>query len=177
NMYQLDFKILPLTKDIADKYSTEIIASLDLIPVVSKHTKEQLLSDKKNDRELFGKWDHSVIMLTQDDKYIGVAIGYERKSESNDQYPINCIYLNDFAVSKDFQKKGLGKLLLKNWLEHNRKVGMKILGGPVAFAIQTNGAAWNSHVQKLYINAGFKKIAEKVYDNRVDNVYLLNDLG
>ena len=173
-MAHVDFKILPLTKDLAEKYCDSILMSLDLIPVVSKHTREQLLSDTKNDRILHGKWLHSILMLTNDKKYIGVAIGYERKSEGNDKYPKNCIYLNDFAISASFQKKGLGKILLNNFLEHNKNIGLKLIGGEIAFAIQTNSADWNNHVQRLYENAGFKKISEKKYENRVDNVYLLS---
>ncbi len=170
-----DYKIQILTKERAEKYSGEITISLDQIPMTDKHSKEQLLSDTKVDRVLYGKWEHSIIMLTSDNEYIGVAIGYERKAEGNEQYPHNCIYLNDFAICASHQKKGLGKILLKEWIDHNTKIGLVHLPGDTIFAVQTNGADWNLYVQKLYENAGFKKIAEKNYPNRVDNVYFLGD--
>lgn len=166
------FTIIPLTKDLADTYAESICQALDQIPLVEKHTKEQLLSESKGRRIFHNKWDHSLVAL-EGNSFTGVIIGYEREKEDGNQYPYNSIYVSDFAVAKDYQKKGLGKLLVEKWLEFNNEVGFITLLGNLRFSLQTNSASFNKHVQKLYESFGFKKIAEKKYDNRVDNVYLL----
>lgn len=107
------------------------------------------------------------------DRYAGVAIGYEREAEGNEQYPRHSIYLNDLAVSADFQRQGLGRFLVKSWLDYNRQVGFLRLQGELVFSVQTNAAAWNQHVQELYVAFGFKRVAKKKYENRVDGVYFL----
>ena len=100
-----------------------------------------------------------------------MIIGYEREREGNAQYPRNSIYLSDFAVSQDFQKQGLGKFLVQCWLEYNTKIGFLELEGDLAFSVQTNSAAWNAHVQNMYESFGFRRIAEKQYENRVESVF------
>lgn len=167
------FKIYCLTKKLARKYSNEIIESLDQIPLIEKHTEEQLLSDFKSKRILYGKWDHSIIAIENDGIFAGVVIGSERKKEDNLWYSQNCVYINDFAVSPQFQKQGLGKFLIKTWINYNKSIGFLKLQGKLRFAAQTNGDKWNEHVHKIYESGGFKKFATKPYNNRIDNVYLL----
>jgi ribosomal protein S18 acetylase RimI-like enzyme len=169
-----EFKIYPLTRALADKYALPIISSLNQIPLTDTHSKEKLLSDIKGERKLYAKWDHSLIALTEANIFAGVIIGYERKKEQNSLYDKNCIYLNDFAVSSDFQKKGLGKALTNTWIEDTQNKGFMKLDGKLRLAVQTNKAKWNSHVQRLYESSGFKKIGEKGYENRTDNVYFLD---
>ncbi len=168
-----EFSVYQLTPELAAQYSAEICTALDQIPMVDTHTKEKLLAATKGDRVLYGKWQHSLIALDQSNNFGGLIVGYERKSEGNHQYPQNTMYLNDFAVAAEHQKKGLGKFLVQAWLEFNSEKGLSELGGELHFSVQTNGAEWNSHVQKLYESFGFKKIAEKEYDNRTDNIYAL----
>ena len=168
-----DFEIYPLTKELAEKYAQDIIETLDLIPEVANHTKEGLLSEKKGDRILHAKWEHSIIALTKEKQFAGVIIGYEREKEGNEQYPENCIYLNSIAVSSNYQKHGLGKELTKTWIRWNSTQGFLELTGPTRFAVQTNSADWNTHVQRLYESCDFVKTAEKQYDNRTDTVYTL----
>lgn len=168
-----DFKIIPLTRSLAKQYAGDICQSLDQIPNVDPHTPDQLLQEKKGDRVLYKKWDHSFILLRLG-KFVGVIIGYERKSESNDQYPHNSIYLNHLAIAKEFQRQGLGRYLIQEWLTRNKKIGFLELKGKLRFSVQTNKETWNQHVQSLYESFGFKKVSEKVYGNRTDNVYLLN---
>lgn len=167
-----DCTIYKIDPQLVDTYAKEICESLDQIPLVAQHTKEQLLATKKADKSLHHKFDHSLIALSKG-RYVGVILGYEREAEGNSQYPRNSIYLSDLAVSSDFQKEGLGKFLVKSWLEYNKKVGFLKLDGRLSFSVQTNSAEWNKHVQGLYTAFGFKKIAEKKYDNRVDFVYFL----
>jgi len=169
---QAEIQIYQLDENLAEKYSSQICESLDQIPLVDKHTQEQLLATKKDTRILHHKFDHSLIALSGA-QYVGVAIGYEREAEGNDQYPHHTLYLSDFAIASSYRKKGLGTMLLKTWLEFNLKVGFLQLPGKVSFSLQTNSAAWNKYVQDLYELVGFQKVAEKSYPNRVDTVYLL----
>lgn len=166
-----DFLFILLTPEIAQKYMFEICQSLDQIPSVEKHDAQLILSLKKGDRNLWKKWQHSCIALTRDGQYVGIIIGYERESEENEQYPVSSMYLSDLAVASQFQRKGLGKLLVKVWLEYNRTVGFLHLTGDLVFSVQTNSDISNAHVQKLYESFGFQKISTKTYDNRKDIVY------
>ncbi len=167
-----EFTIVPLTKQLAEKYAAPICSALDQIPQVDPHTPEQLLSESKGERVFHNKWDHSLIAFSGNN-FAGLIVGYEREQEGNEQYPFNSIYVSDFAVSKNYQKKGLGKFLIESWINYNKEKGFLKLQDTLKFSLQTNSADWNSHVQKLYESFGFKKIATKVYDNRVDNVYFL----
>lgn len=164
---------MPLTKEVAVAYSNSICTALDGIPLVEPHTPEQILSETKGDRVLWHKWQHSLIAL-HESIFAGVIIGYERESEGTAQYPRNSIYLSDFAIAVDYQQQGLGRLLVEEWLEHNWQVGFAQLTGNLCFSVQTNAAEWNRHVQKLYESFGFKRIAEKQYENRTDIVYWLD---
>ena len=166
------YQVTPLTPSLVRKYTTDICESLDQIPGVDPHTEKQLLQEQSGDRVLYKKWDHSFILL-DGEKFVGIIIGYERKAEANDQYPHNSIYLSDLAVSKDYQRRGIGKSLVEVWLNKNKMVGFLELNGQLRFSVQTNLADWNQHVQNLYESFGFEKIAEKAYGNRTDNVYLL----
>ena len=167
------FKIHQLTRTLAEKYLEDIISALDLIPEVDPHTPEDVLSENSRGRILHSKWDHSLIALTTDNTFAGIIIGYERESEKNEQYPSHSIYISGFAVSKNFQEKGLGKFMLQTWIDQCREKGFVELSGELRLAVQTNKEGWNRHVQKLYESFGFKKIAEKQYGNRIDNVYSL----
>lgn len=167
-----NFQAIPFTPDLAEKYHVEICDALDQIPEVEPHTLEQLLMEHKGDRIFHKKWEHSFILL-DGDQFVGIAIGYEREAEDNDQYPQPSIYMNDLAISENYQQQGLGKLLIKLWLEKNTETGFLELDGRLRFSVQTNSAEWNSHVQRLYESFGFIKIAEKEYDNRTDNIYVL----
>ena len=83
------------------------------------------------------------------------------------------LFIKACSASRLQQREGESFLL--EFLEHNRRVGFLVLTGDVAFSVQTNAAAFNTHVQRLYESVGFKSIAQKVYDNRVDLVYWLGE--
>lgn len=168
----LHLQVVPLTPELARKYEGDICASLNQIPEVEPHTLDYLLMEQKRDKILHKKWDHSFLLL-DGDQYVGVAIGYERDAEGNEQYPEPSIYMNDLSIAQKYQKRGLGKSLVETWLQKNTEKGFLELQGRLRFAVQTNSAEWNSYVQKLYESFGFTKIAEKKYENRVDNVYVL----
>ena len=77
-------------------------------------------------------------------------------------------------MSKNFQGKGLGKFILQIWIDQCKEKGFLELNGKLRLSVQTNKEDWNRHVQKLYESFGFKKISEKQYGNRSDNVYSLD---
>lgn len=166
------YEVLGLTPNLVRIYASDICESLDQIPEVDQYTEEKLLQERKEERELYKKWDHSFILLDHK-KFVGIIIGYERIAENNEQYQHNSIYLSELAISKAYQRKGLGKLLIKTWLDKNKNIKFLELNGDLRFSVQTNFMDWNKHVQKLYQSFGFKKISEKKYDNRTDNVYFL----
>ena len=167
-----NLQVLPFSPELARKYQEEICSALDQIPEVEPHTLEKLLMENKGERILKKKWNHSFILL-DNGKFVGIAIGDEREAEGNAQYPKHSIYMSDLAISKNYQKRGLGKFLVGLWVEKNTKIGfLELLDGKLRFSVQTNSADWNSHVQRLYESVGFKKIAEKKYNNRTDNVYI-----
>lgn len=167
-----EFHLVPLTKALVEKYSAEICQALNQIPLVGPYTLERVTAESKGDRIFYKLWEHGLLALKGDD-FAGIVMGYERKAEGNEQYPHHSIYMSEFAVAQQYQKHGLGKFLVKAWLDFNRTKGFLELAGPLQFSLQTNSADWNLHVQKLYESFGFQKTATKTYDNRVDNVYFL----
>lgn len=166
-------QIFELNPELVRTHGQAIIESLDQIPLTAPHTLAGLLAMAKPERPFLEKWRHSLIALDEVNHFVGIAIGYERASEGNAQYPADSIYLNDFAIHPDFQHQGLGKKLLLAFLTHNRQVGFLALSGDLAFSVQTNVAPFNVHVQRLYESVGFRPIGQKVYDNRTDTVYWL----
>jgi ribosomal protein S18 acetylase RimI-like enzyme len=168
-----NFTIYLLSPNLLKKYADEITFAMDQIPSGNPHTLDVLLAETKGSRILHKKWQHSLIALDEHQQFAGIIIGYEREKEANEYYPFNTLYLNSLAVSPTVQKQGLGRFLVQFWLEYNRKLGFIDLDGELHFATQTTAADWNHHVQTLYESFGFKKIATKQYENRTDNVYLL----
>ena len=165
-----EFSIFPLTNRLAKKNADEICFASNQIPLTGSHNQKELFTKKKGDRILYSKWRHSLIAF-HDQEFAGMAMGYERLAENNQQYPKNSIYLSSIAVVEKFQQQGLGRFLIESWLDYNTKQGFFDLDGNLSFAVQTNLAKWNFHVRRLYESFGFKKIATKKYDNRTDGVW------
>jgi len=101
--------IQKLTKELATKYSKQIVALLK-IPKVTR-TEKDLLAETKGTRKLNAKFKHSLIVFDAG-KPIAVLLAYERESERNDQYPSNSIYIDELAVHKDYQRQGIAKQLI-----------------------------------------------------------------
>ena len=160
------FSLQVLDKQTAQIHAPALAKLLDQIPLVN-YTEKEVLAESKEGRIFYGKWRHSLVLLDQA-KPIGAIIGYERKSEANQQYPENTLYISELVVDPDYQKQGLGRKLVQAFLNHNQKIGFLYLEGPLNFSVQTNSARWNSHVQNLYQSLGFTKRAIKQYDNRTD---------
>ena len=161
-----EFSVSGLTKKLAEKHASTLAGIADQIPLVD-YTEKDILAENKGDRILHGKWDHSLIVFDQS-KPIAFIVGYERKKEDNDQYPENSLYISELGVLKTYQKQGIGRQLVKLFLELNKK--LLYLDGKMIYSIQTNSADFNQHVQDLYKSFGFTHQANKEYDNRTDVV-------
>jgi ribosomal protein S18 acetylase RimI-like enzyme len=161
-----EFSVYKLTKKLAEEHASTLAQIADQIPLVD-YTEKDILAENKGDRILHGRWDHSLIVFDQS-KPIAFIMGYEREKEDNDQYPENSLYISELGVLKTYQKQGIGKQLVKTFLELNKQ--LLHLDGKMVYSIQTNSADFNQHVQDLYKSFGFKHQANKEYDNRIDVV-------
>lgn len=162
------FTAVNLSRSLAEQYARQLAQLANLIPQVA-YTEDAILAESKGDRELLGKWKHSVLLLDEDEP-VGMIMAYERKAEGTPQYPDNTLYISELAIKKDLQGKGLGRELLATFFEVNNSAGFKHLKGPFNYSVQTNGAEWNKSVQDLYKSFGFIVRTNKVYDNRRDLV-------
>ena len=160
------FSVFLLEKEIAQKYASalaEIVGQIQ-IPLIHHYSEREILAESKGARKFYGKWEHSLVVLDQETP-IAVIIGYEREAEKNEQYPENTLYISELAVHQDYQRRGIGRRLLRNFLDYNIEKGFIYLGGDLNFSIQTKSAEWNEYVQNLYKSFGFKERATKQYEN------------
>jgi ribosomal protein S18 acetylase RimI-like enzyme len=164
----LDSKASLLSRELASQHIDGLTALANQIPSVS-YQPHDLLAEQKEVRQLYNKWDHSLILL-EDDRPIGFIMGYERQAENNEQYPKNSLYISELAVLESHQNQGIGRSLLEQFLFMNNTAGFLTLDGALHYSVQTNSARWNRHVRELYESFGFKKRATKDYANRTDIV-------
>lgn len=127
------------------------------------------MADTKGDRQLLGKWEHSLVVL-DGDVPVATAYGYERRGEGSEQYPANTLYVAELVVAETHQRRGIARHLLKEFIEFNNDLGFLYLDGTFNYSVQTNAAKWNNHVRALYESFGFKVRAMKDYANRTDVV-------
>lgn len=166
-----EYPILPLTKDLADKFKHQIVEIWNLIPL-SKHQPDDILQEGDGEKVYLGKWEHSLIVLDQDqNEVVAFIVGYERPAEANLEYPKPSLHLKSLGVAKKYQQHGIGRKLVDTWLKFNSDIGYKHLPGELQFSTQTNGADFNQHVQRFYESFGFQKTAEKDYPNKHDFIY------
>lgn len=164
------YKVFLLSKELCIEKIEEIVNLLKLIPY-SNYTKDDILAEKKEDRVLYGKWEHSLIMMDSDE-IVGILIGYEREKEENDLYGDNCFYINEIAVSRKYKGKELGKYLLNYFIESVKEY--KYLKGEIKIRIQTTNSKENKKVIELYERVGFKKVGIKKYLLKEDIVLEIN---
>ncbi|HVF69189.1 MAG TPA: GNAT family N-acetyltransferase [Xanthomonadales bacterium] len=162
------YLLKPLSKDLAIKYVKQLNSLLNQIPFVT-YTTEDVLAESKVGREFYGKWEHSLIVF-DGNKPVAVIIAYERKSEENEQYPANTIYINELAVDEHYQRKGIAKNLLKSFFEYNDRLGFIFLDGSLNYTVQTSFSDKNQYVIDLYKSFGFAQRATKQYEDRTDVV-------
>jgi ribosomal protein S18 acetylase RimI-like enzyme len=161
-----DFNAIPLTHDMAEQYISELTALANQIPEV-EYLPEDILAEQKGERQMLNKWQHSLVIL-DNDKPVAFVMGYERQAEGNEQYPRDTLYVSELAVAEEYQRRGMARSLLRQFLEKNNALGFQSLKGEVNYSLQTNSAEWNIHVIELYKSFGFKQRATKQYPNRTD---------
>lgn len=161
-----NYKLEILSKNICKSKIEEILNILKLIPN-SNYKREEILAENKEERILYGKWEHSLVILN-DKEIVGILIGYEREKEKSGLYLENSFYINEIAVSKKYKGQGLGRKLLETFIEKTEK--FKYLDGKIKIRIQTTNSIENRKVISLYESLGFKKIGVKQYPNKEDIV-------
>lgn len=162
------FSVLELEKRIAEEHASELVKMLNQIRGVN-YTQEIVTSNQTLVGVCHEKWNHSLVVLDER-RSIGVVMGYEREAEGNEQYPENTLYIGELAVMEDYQRRGIGRALLRTFLDYNKRKGFLCLTGDFNFSIQTNSAPWNQHVQNLYKFFGFSVRTTVDYPNRTDFV-------
>lgn len=159
-----NYKCCKLTKKICIEKGEKILELLKTIPN-SNYKLEDLFSEKKGERVLYGKWEHSLIVL-DDENVVGVLIGYEREKESEGVYIDNCFYVNEIAVSKKYKGQEIGKFLLEMFIQNVKKYNY--LDGELKIRIQTTNSEDNKKVIELYKKVGFKERGIKKYPLKED---------
>ena len=171
--YIHDYPVVTLTRSQAEKYQQEITDIWHLIPL-SQHTIGDILQEESEGKTYIGKWAHSLFVLNQSmNDVLAFIVGYERTAEHNHGYPKTSIHVKSISVAHQYQNQGIGKQLVQIWLDFSTGVGCKHLDAKLEFSVQTNGADFNKHVQRFYESFGFRKTAEKVYPNKTDLIYYL----
>jgi ribosomal protein S18 acetylase RimI-like enzyme len=159
--------VWPLDKTTAQAEVKRIVELANLIPGVS-YTAEEILADMKPDgRILQGKWRHSYL-LTVGSRIEGFIMGYVRKAEKNEQYPVSSLYMSELAVDPGQQGNGYGERLIRMFLESG------LADGSEDFTLQTNAADWNKATRGLYEKLGFTIDGTKPYENRLDVIMRAN---
>lgn len=160
------YDVCRLDEKTASTHAKSIARLANLIPLVD-YSEFNILAESKEGRIFHGKWDHSLIVFDQD-RPIAVIVGYERDKEDNYQYPENSIHVGLLAVDENYRRQGIAHELVGQFLDCNKSL-LHLKGKPI-YSIQTNSADWNQHVIDLYRSFGFRQIATKNYDNRIDVV-------
>lgn len=163
-----DHEPKPLSRELAEQYADKLAALADQIPGVS-YTTETVLAETKGERQLLGKWDHSLVVM-ESQTPIGLVIGYERQAEGNEQYPENTLYISELAVDEGYRKRGIAQHLLTRFIQKTSQRGFLHIPGQLNYSVQTNSEDWNQHVINLYKSFGFRERARKHYLNRTDIV-------
>lgn len=162
------YQVRLLDQSLIHKTVNQLALLGNQIPQVT-YTAADLLADRKGDRVLHGKWDHSLALM-DDDVPIGFVMSYERAAEDNDMHPDNTLYISELAIDEAHQRQGLARKLLDSFFTFNNDRRFLYLDGQLNYSLQTNSAEWNKHVRELYESFGFRQRATKSYDNRTDIV-------
>jgi len=143
-----NFSVYFLDEETAKKYSAEISALADEIPMNEKGY-FNIMAKEKDGRILHEKFKHSLIVFDKE-KIIASLISYEREHEQNENYKENLLYISMLSVHPDYRRHGLARNLFKIFFENNKD--------------------WNKHVRDFYKSLGFKQVGTKDYDNHTDMV-------
>jgi len=162
-----DYEIVRLSKSVALEHISVITELANMIPLV-EYTNDMILAESKEGIELFGKWDHSMIVLKKG-LPIAILIAYERLND--EYYPKNSLYISELVVHNRYRRLGIASVLLETFLcircfNH--------LSGNLGFSVQTNSALWNQYVIDMYKGFGFQEVGFKDYWNRKDVILFIN---
>ncbi len=135
-------------------------------------TASMVSASMKEDLVLKHRWDFSYGVFFKETVLVGVLLTFlkppiaaSENTFNEAPYSKESLYLDGLAVRKDFRRKGLGSLLIQNWLDASSNV-LK----DVPHSLQTNAASWNAPVVDLYKKFGFEIVGRKRYNNRIDVV-------
>jgi ribosomal protein S18 acetylase RimI-like enzyme len=161
-------EIVTLTKAIAQTYTSDFTALLNLIPL-RFYSDEAFLADAEDGVELRGKWERSLAMMN-DGQAIGLIIAYERALIPNSVYSENSIHISAIAIDQSWQHKGFGRKLLYQFLVKNIQIPFRYLIGRMYFTTQINASDWNHRARELFESYGFTIIGTRTYENYRDLV-------
>ncbi len=167
--HERELHLRPLTREFAEIEADRLAELAALIPGVDYTTDDILAESKSDGRVLAGKWDHSFV-LCDNDRPVGLVMGYERAAEENDQYPKPTLYMSELAVDPEYRGGGCATVLVRAFLARALNDGaLKHLdNAELAYSLQTNEAEWNESVRRLYERFGFIVSGRKQYPNRAD---------
>ncbi len=149
-----------LSLELAERHINRLVELANLIPQVA-YTADELLAESKPDgRIMKNKWQHSYILF-EDEEVVGFIMGYERAADGTLQYPVDSLYMSELVVDESKRGRGYARALIARYLSD-------AVDAVRQFTLQTNAAAWNEPVRKLYESFGFRVDGEKLYDNRSD---------
>lgn len=149
-----------LSLELAERYINRLVELANHIPEVTYVADELLAESKPDGRIMKNKWQHSYILF-EDEEVVGFIMGYERTADGTLQYPVDSLYMSELVIDESKRGRGYARVLIARYLSDAVDAARQ-------FTLQTNAAAWNEPVQKLYESFGFRVDGEKLYDNRSD---------
>ena len=113
------YNIIQIDKNFARAHAAEILNVLKEIQPFYL-TEKDILAEEKGSAKYNNKWTHSVGVM--DGKtLIGVLIAYDR-DPGGIYYFAPSLYIHHFAVTKKYQKQGIGSALLRHVINKNHLI-------------------------------------------------------
>lgn len=155
--------IRDFTEGDAKIFSNSILRLLSLIPRIEKWTIEELLSSSDSKRFYSYKWNLSALIFHEDhSEPIGIIIAYFRTSDI--EHPFDSVYIQRFAISREFQDKKIGSNALYIYLNNV----FNAIPWLQNVTVQTNDTVDNYWVIAFYEKIGFIKFQHVYYLHKVD---------
>lgn len=160
----VSIKICKLSKEFCDEHTRELLGIINIIPHI-KWTHSELVSQ---DSDFYSnKWNYSYAVKNGNNEIIGIVIAYFRMADS--KHIFDSLYLHKFAISPQYQNKGIGTAILKFFVENSFKEIPWLLN----ISVQTNDCPSNEYVVEFYEKAGFKRMYNILYPDKIDILMLL----
>ena len=162
-------KIIKLNKNIAKKYENSILKLHNQIPLLHWESND-LYKDRDLKRIYFLKWQISTIALFNN-RPIGICIAFYNKTNNSNYF----LYIHRLSVDVKYQQKGIGKNLILNTCINFRKfISTNECNILYVQTTKEEYVGKNNTATGFYEKLGFKKIGEKKYRNKIDNIYSMN---